>query len=56
MASSEWAKPVATELLVIRTSRPFRVKPAANRSYEAPIRPKHVSMAAVHFGGYLAST
>ncbi len=28
--SIEWAKPVATELLVIRMSRPFAAKPAAN--------------------------
>ncbi len=31
MMSFEWAKPVATELLVIRMSRPFATKPAANR-------------------------
>ncbi len=30
MMSFEWAKPVATELLVIRMSRPFAAKPAAN--------------------------
>ncbi len=30
MMSFEWAKPVATELLVIRMSKPFAAKPAAN--------------------------
>ncbi len=30
MMSIEWAKPEATELLVIRMSRPFVAKPAAN--------------------------
>ncbi len=30
MMSIEWAKPVATELLVIRMSRPFAAKSAAN--------------------------
>ncbi len=29
MVSIEWAKPVATELLVIRMSQPFAAKPAA---------------------------
>ncbi len=32
MMSFEWAKPVATEQLVIRLSRPFAAKPAANRA------------------------
>ncbi len=31
MMSIEWAKPVVTELLIIRISRPFAAKPAANR-------------------------
>ncbi len=31
MISINWAKPVAKELLVIRSSRPFAAKPAANR-------------------------
>ncbi len=31
MMSIEWAKPVVTELLVLRMSRPFAAKPAANR-------------------------
>ncbi len=31
MISFERAKPVTTELLVIRMSRPFAAKPAANR-------------------------
>ncbi len=30
MMSIEWAKHVATELLVIRMSRPLAAKPAAN--------------------------
>ncbi len=30
MMSIEWAKPVATELLVIRMSRPFAAQSAAN--------------------------
>ncbi len=30
MMSIKWAKPVATGLLVIRLSRPFAAKPAAN--------------------------
>ncbi len=30
MMSTEWAEPVATELLVIGMSRPFAAKPAAS--------------------------
>ncbi len=47
MMSFEWAKNVATELLVIRMSRPFAAKPAVNRIMKkcfhiALIRYRHV--------------
>ncbi len=51
MMSIEWAKPTATELLVIKMSRPFAAKPAAYQSAYSPVKSrfKETTFVALNF-------